>query len=185
MKKLLVAVLALSTVSAFAQKSLITFGTFGDAGNSSTFDVSNSLTDTGVAGTDETSVTNVMVNYTYAISDSFMAGVKVGNYATATSADNFTTTGVQFYYNLDGSVNDTCYVGLHYTMKNWANDDVTTTTAVEYGHRFAIGSWKKFNLAFSPSIAYSMMTKDFDAAGSDDATMSALAWNWIKFDVLF
>ena len=180
MKKLLVAVLALSTVSAFAQKSLITFGNFNDAGDSSTFDVSNSGEDAG-----DTTTTNVMVNYTYAISESFMAGVTLGNHAEATSASNYTTTGVQFYYNLDGSVNDTCYVGLHYTMKNMATDDKTTTTALEYGHRFAVGSWKGFNLAFSPSISYAMATTDFDADGTDDLKTTSLAWNWIKFDVLF
>jgi len=181
MKKLLVAVLALSTVSAFAQKSLITFGTFGDAGNSSTFDVSNSTSDDG---TNETSTTNVAVNYTYAISDSFMAGVTLGNYAADDSATNFTTAGVQFYYNLDGTVNDTCYVGLHHKVMTYGNDDVTTATSLEYGHRFAIGSRKKFNLAFSPSIAYTMSTRDYDA-DQDDMVESSLSWNWIKFDVLF
>ena len=181
MKKLLVAVLALTTVSAFAQKSLITFGSFGDAGNSGTFDVSNSTEDKN-----DTSTTNVMVNYTYAISDSFMAGVKVGNYAQGdTSVANYTTTGVQFYYNLDGTVNDTCYVGLHYTMKDMDTDDKTTTTALEYGHRFAVGSWKGFNLAFSPSISYSMATTDYDLASKDDLKETSLSWNWIKFDVLF
>ena len=182
MKKLLVAVLALSTVSAFAQKSLITFGTFGDAGNSSTFDVSNSTSDDG---TNETSTTNVAVNYTYAISDSFMAGVTLGNYAESVSANNFTTAGVQFYYNLDGTVNDTCYVGLHHKVMTYGNDDVVTNTAIEYGHRFALGAWKGLNLAFSPSIAYSMSVRDFDATATKDLEGSALAWNWIKFDVLF
>lgn len=180
MKKLLVAVLALTTVSAFAQKSLVTFGTFGDAGNSSTFDVSNTTEDAN-----DTSTTNVMVNYTYAINGSWMVGAKVGNHAEATSANNYTTTGIHAYYNLDGTVNDTCYVGLHYTMKNSANDDKATSTSVEYGHRFAVGSWKGFNLAFSPSVAYTMTTTDYDADATDDLKETSLAWNWIKFDVLF
>ena len=183
MKKLLVAVLALSSLSAFAQKSLITFGSFGDGGNSETFDVSNSTRDDGV--NDETSTTNVMVNYTFAFTNSFMAGVKVGNYATATTANNYTTAGIQFYYNINDSVNDTFYTGLHYSMKDMANDDVTKTTSLEFGHRFAAGAWRGFNLAFSPSISYAISTKEFDAAGTKDLETTALAWNWIKFDVLF
>jgi hypothetical protein len=109
MKKLLVVGLAMSSLSAFAQKSLITFGSFGDGGNSETFDVSNSTRD----------------------------------------------------------------------------DDVTTTTSLEFGHRFAAGSWKGFNLAFSPSISYAISTKEFDASGTKDLETTALAWNCIKFDVLF
>jgi hypothetical protein len=189
MKNLLVLALALTTVSAFAQKSMITFGGFNDGGASSTFDFSHSTSDNdtldGTVAAKETSTTNVMVNYTYAITGSWMAGVKLGNHAEATSANNFTTTGVQGYYNIDGTVNDTCYVGLHYTMVDSANDDKATAIALEYGHRFALGAWKGLNLTFSPSISYSTTTTDFDAANTDDLVETALAWNWIKFDVLF
>jgi hypothetical protein len=109
MKKLPVAALALSSLSAFAQKSLITFRSFCDGGNSESFDVSNSTRD----------------------------------------------------------------------------DDVTTTTSLEFGHSFAAGSWIGFNLAFSPSISYAISTKEFDASGTKDLETTALAWNWIKFDFLF
>ena len=189
MKNLLVALLALSAVSAFADnhgnhspKSMITFGTFADSGSSSTFDISHSTDDDG---TNETSETNIMVNYTYAITGSWMAGVKLGNHAEANSVNNFTTTGVQGYYNIHGTVNDTCYVGLHYTMKDSANDDKATAMALEYGHRFALGSWKGLNLTFSPSISYTNTVTDYDQANKDDLVETGFAWNWIKFDVLF
>lgn len=193
MKKILVALIALGMTSAMANhhgnhhhkghghthsdiKHMVTFANFMDAGNSATFDLSFNDSDT-----DNDKSSNVALNYTYAINNSWMAGVSYSN--AKMKEDKSSTVGVHGYYNLDGKAIDTCYVGLHYDMTDLEGDDnEATTIGLEYGHRFNVGSWMGMHLAFSPSVNYSVTTTE---NGTEDVESSALAWNFVKFDVLF
>jgi hypothetical protein len=192
MKKLLVvAIAALVTTSAFAQKSMVRMYGWDSGSRASSFDVSTKSNDAD----SKTDTTNIAINYAYAITDAFQLGLTYKSYTgevAGTDVDK-TTTGLSAYYNIDGKVNDTCYVALHYNMTAWgeaegtdaAKDDAQTDIVLEYGHRFAVGSAWGLNLAFSPSVMYTMSTFAPDADGSDDVASTALAWNFLKFDVLF
>lgn len=187
MKKLLVAILALSTVSAFAQKHMVRFTDFNGSTGFDSFNVDFSATKGAENTKDaESSKNNFNINYAYAVTSDIQVGVAYKN-ETMTSGDAV-TIGLSGYYNLEGKVNDTCYVAFHYDMKTEANDDASTTMGLEYGHRFALGSWKGLNLAYSPSINLSQTTSTQDedsGATYEDEVTSALAWNFVKFDVLF
>jgi ABC-type antimicrobial peptide transport system permease subunit len=188
MKKLLVAILAISAVSAFAHnhegkdiKHMVRFYGFNDAGVSNSFDVS---TDTNG---DDDKTTNIALNYAYAITNNWQIGA---TYKSKTGEENGsdindTTMGLSGYYNFDKSLDSTCYVGVHYMNGTNDADDKTTTMAVEYGHRFHVGHVWGLHLTYSPNISYSTSTTVYDDDSKDDNDTTALAWNWIKFDVLF
>ena len=189
MKKLLVAVVALVMTGAFAQdhnhKHMVTFSGFDDAGFSNTFDVSFSEEDAN-----DTTDSNIALNYTYAINGSWMVGADYRNRKVAdeTNDANFSGYGVHGYYNLNGTVNDTSYVKLSYFMTDYSGDDnEDKTLAVAFGHRFSLGSWDRFHLTFSPSVSYSATDAERanGTGGTDDTKYTSLAWNWIKFDLLF
>lgn len=200
MKKILVAIIAFSMTSVLANhheghghghsdvKHMVTFGDFSDSGTSGTFDLSTSEEQSSAktgSGTTSVDENNVALNYTYAINGSWQVGAHYRNKSAQASDDFNNAYGVDFYYNLDGMVLDTCFVGLHYTMANNADEDEKNTIGLEYGHRFSVGSWKGMHLAFSPSVSYAMSTTNLDAANKDDLEDTTLAWNFIKFDVLF
>jgi putative salt-induced outer membrane protein YdiY len=183
MKTILAAVVTLVMTSAFAHegnhKHMITFDNLeSNVTNDRSFDISFADSEDDSAGTENNS-SNVALNYTYAINGAWQVGGAYQNNGTKTM------TGVHAFYNLDGKVMNTCFVGVHYKMTDIkATEDEATTIALEYGHRFAVGSWMGLHLAFSPSVSYSMTSTDIDADDSTDKD-SALAWNFLKFDVLF
>ncbi len=192
MKKILVALIALGMTSAMANhhgnhhhkghghkhsdiKHMITFSGFeNDSAENRSFDIS-------FIDSDNASSSNIALNYTYAINGSWMAGLSYSNAKTENNKSS--TIGLHGYYNLDGKAIDTCYVGLHYNMTDLEGDDSESSTiGLEYGHRFNVGSWMGMHLAFSPSVNYSIVTTE---NGTEDVESSALAWNFVKFDVLF
>jgi hypothetical protein len=195
MKKLLVALLALSAVSAFAHnhegknlKHMVRFYDFNDAGVSGSFDVAfDTKTDANGTKDNDTAGNNIALNYAYAINNNWQVG---GTYKNNNVGSGDTTTvGLSGYYNAGKSLDSTCYYGLHYDMKTdktTSNDIKTTTIGLEYGHRFHVGHVWGLHLTYSPSLVYSMSTTDYDNDAIDeDQKTQALAWNWIKFDVLF
>lgn len=201
MKKLLVvAIAAMVTTSAFAQKSMVRMYGWDAGSRSTSFDFSMSGNDKDVtsATDNKKEEQRIAINYAYALTDAFQLGVTYVNDKTAydgdVAADSYTTTGLSFYYNMDKKVNDTCYLGLHYNMTTYADDvtgasskdgDKQTDIVLEYGHRFAVGSAWGFDLAFAPSVMYAMSTYAPDADGADDVKSTDLSWNFLKFDVLF
>jgi hypothetical protein len=182
MKKLLVvAITALVATSAFAQKSMVRFSGF-DADNSgtSTFDVSFGTKDDG---TTKSSTNNLALNYAYAVTDALQVGVIFQN-NNDESGDEVRTMGLSAYWNVANKLVDTHYVGVHLLSTEDASDNKTSTTALEYGYRFSVGSAWGFNLTYAPAVTYAMATKKFDAGG-DDEKSADLTWNFLKFDVLF
>lgn len=192
MKKLLVvAIAAMVTTSAFAQKSMVRMYGWDTGARAESFDFSLLSNDAD----SKTNTTNIAINYAYALTNSFQLGLTYKSYTGEVASNDVskTTTGLSFYYNLDGKVNDTCYLALHYNMTAWgeaegsvaAKDDAQNDIVLEYGHRFAVGSAWGFDLAFAPAVMYTMSTFTPDADGSDDVATTSLAWNFLKFDVLF
>jgi hypothetical protein len=206
MKNLLVALLALSAVSAFADnhaehmhegknlKHMVRFMGFTDAGASRSFDVSLNSNDAD----SETNTTNIALNYAYAINNNWQVGATYKSFTgeVAGSDVDATTMGLSGYYNWGKSLDSTCYVALHYNVTNigengdyndvtLSEDDTVTDISVEYGHRFHVGHVWGLHLTYAPSVAYTVSTFEPDAAGADEVDTNTLAWNFVKFDVLF
>ena len=185
MKKLLVAIVALASVSAFAgTDNMVRFTNMDNANNTRSFDVSFDTT-TAKDGTkdNDTASNHVALNYARAFGQ-WQVGLTYKNEATASGDDN--TIGLSAYYNMEADLLNTCYVAFHYDMMKANNDDKTNTMTLEYGHRWAIGSAWGLNLTFAPSVALAQATTEYDDSSIDeDQVKTSLAWNWAKFDVLF
>ncbi len=214
MKKLLVGLVSLafagSVMADGMAKHMVRMYGFEDGGNARSVDFSMSGNDIEDA---EESTMNIALNYAYAINNQWQVGGTYKNYkmtkdGDVRDADNaYTTIGLSGYYNFGGeSLTSTCYVALHYNMTsnpdhddyNNGTNDVdgkdtgfdTTDIVLEYGHRFEVGHAWGMHLTYAPSVSYTMSTKvrsgkDANGDDLDDIASTALAWNWIKFDVLF
>jgi hypothetical protein len=193
MKKLLCAVIALASVSAFAQKSMVTLSGYENDRQDRSLDFTNI---TGGSSHDNTS--NIALNYAYAVTDAVQVGVLYKKFKETSGGDidtdgDQTTMGVQAIYNFAGKLTDTFYAALHYDMLNSKESDTTpdddyktNTLGLEYGHRWSLGSLGGLNVSYSPSatLAFSKTT-----AGDDDVTndesFTSVTLNFVKFDVLF
>ncbi len=196
MKKLLVGLLALTSLTAFSHdgehKHMVRFYGFDEAGFSKSFDISfgSEKQDQDAPASDtDASTANIAINYAYNLNGTWQVGGTFRNHNDASGLDD-RTIGLSAYYNLAKKVQDTCYVGLHYDIMteevaNSSDVDTTTTIGLEYGHRFTMGTVMGMHVSYSPSLTYSMATKSFETTDADDKKTTDLAWNWIKFDVLF
>ena len=119
------------------------------------------------------------------------------------SYDNGNTIGLSGYYNLKEDLQNTCYFALHYQTTTLTADSVSLTSGgsstsstedtdaaqtdiiLEYGHRWAIGTGWGFHLTYAPNVMYTMTTTSFDNDDLDDVASTDLAWNFLKFDVMF
>ncbi len=206
MKKLLTAVLALTAATTFAANENMVRMYGWDAGSRATsFDVSLDGDDAKEAGKND----RIALNYARAFGQ-WQVGLTYVSHTTETTgtADSKmvgNTVGLSGYYNLAEDLGNTCYFALHYNMHSTTSvgasastydvagaslgdKDTATTIALEYGHRWTVGSAWGLNLTYAPSVAYSMTTVDYDADANKDAKGEAhnsLAWNFLKFDVLF
>lgn len=192
MKKILVGLVSLAFATATYAggedaKHMVRMYGFDDAGISSSFDVSFGTT-TGNSNVEDadSAENNLALNYAYAINGNWQVGGTYKNKGTA--AGDTTTMGLSAYYNMAGDIANTCYVGLHYNMTTDADDNKATEIALEYGHRWHLGHAWGMHLTYAPSLMWSQTTSTLDddsATNYVDEVESALAWNWIKFDVLF
>lgn len=188
MKKLLVAVLAMASVSAFAQKHMVRFSGIGSHDGAGDVNVSFDNTE-NAAG--ETSSTEIALNYAYTIAPMWQIGV--GDDYLNDASNTRTLWTVSGYYNFATDLANAYYVGLHYTfaqvdsgaVNGAGEDDDYSAITVEAGKRFALGSWQGFNLTYAPNVTYGMAKVAFDAPGVDDTKDNSLNWNFLKFDVLF
>lgn len=200
MKKLLTAVLALTAATTFAaNENMVRFYGWDGGDRTKSIDLSMSSADADEEGKE----TNIALNYARAFGQ-WQVGVTYqtnsGSTAgTANSDFDMTTIGLSGYYNMESDLGNTCYFGLHYLTHSTSDggelgdltlgeDDKASTIALEYGHRWTVGSAWGMNLTYAPSVMYSMTTVDWDADADADAngeSHTALAWNFLKFDVLF
>ncbi|MAZ49962.1 MAG: hypothetical protein CME65_15475 [Halobacteriovoraceae bacterium] len=204
MKKLLLAVVAMTmTASAFAagENMVRLYGwDAGDRGRS--FDFSMASDDSDAAG--ETSKEqSIVLNYARAFGQWQVGLVYQSESSETSTTDNAgSSIGLSGYYNLNTDLQNTCYFALHYVThtasdgsytSNWTaegigEDDSATSIVLEYGHRWAIGTGWGFHVTYSPSVMYNMTTYDWDNEADDDnkgASETSLAWNFLKFDVMF
>ena len=204
MKKLLVAVLALTTASAFAgTDNMVRMYGWDGGDRAKSFDVSMTGDDAEEAGKSS----NIALNYARAFGQ-WQVGITYRTWSAATTgtADSDasgTTMGLSGYYNLESDLGNTCYVALHYNMHSSGDggysfdgghqalgeDDTATSIVLEYGHRWTVGSGWGLNLAYAPSVTYTMTSYAWDADDvQDDAvgkSYTDLGWNFLKFDVMF
>lgn len=192
MKKLAIVLTLISSV-AFAQKSMIRFDVDGNSSSDiNSVDLSMSNTDNG---TTETKKQNILINYAYAVAPQWQVGITFGQESEeqdngATTKDQKDTLGLSIYYNMEEDLMNTCYFGLHYNTFKYDNEisnttyDKGNTISLEYGHRFSLGKLWGLGVTYSPAVAYSMSTTELKA-GADDIESTSLAWNWLKFDMMF
>ncbi len=184
MKKLLTAVLALTAATTFAaNENMVRFTNPWDSVENRSFDVSFGTTESE-NGVDEadTATNNIALNYARAFGQ-WQVGLTYKNYTDSTGDD--VTIGLSGYYNMESDLTNTCYFGLHYTTMTEANDDVTNSIGLEYGHRWNVGSAWGMTLTYAPSVVFTQATTEYDADNTEDQVATGLAWNWVKFDVLF
>ncbi len=198
MKKLLVAVLALASVSAFANhKNLVSFD-----GDTLSHFVRYAMGDRDARTSADASVEytsfDFQVNYAWAVHSNVYVGGILGYSKTeidSTTAGVTTTSkeaefnyGVRAIYDLSTDHANSMYVSLAYVINSpkytapGASEDSTTTT-LEFGKRYSMftvlaGS----NVTYSPSIAYNMVSED---SGNDTDGGKDIVLNLVNFDVLF
>ncbi len=201
MKKLVMALVAMTmTASAFAAgENMVRFYGWDGGDRTKSIDLSMTSADAEEEGKE----TNIALNYARAFGQ-WQVGItyQTNTGATAGTADSdfdMTTIGLSGYYNLESDLMNTCYFGVHYLSHETTDggslgdltlgeDDTASTIALEYGHRWAIGSAWGLNLTYAPNVMYSMTTVAWDADADADAngeSHTALTWNFLKFDVLF
>jgi hypothetical protein len=191
MKKILVAVLALASVSAFANhKNLVSFD--GDTLSHFANYVTGSRDGKNGNADQDTDSLDLTVNYAWSVHSNIFVGAILGfsksetDVAGAKEKEGSFTYGLRAIYDLSTDHANSMYVSLAYvvTTPKYVGDNVdTTTTAVEFGKRYSMFTVLAGpNVTFSPSIAYSMVSEGsaLDTDGGSDIRL-----NLVKFDVLF
>ncbi len=196
MKKLLVAILALTTASAFAGNSMIRLdGCFDGTCDTLDFDMySDDVKDS------ETKTQNLALNYAMSFAGNWGAGLTFAQESKTTDGDisssnqenNHQAITISGYYNMDGAWDDSCFVGLHYTMDTVEDHDTTddsgwkdTTIGLEFGHRYKLGSLVGVNWNWAPSVSYNMTTRAFNNDDADDVKATNLTLNVANVAVTF
>ncbi|MEX0798169.1 MAG: hypothetical protein WD025_01915 [Bacteriovoracaceae bacterium] len=197
-KLLLIAIAATLTGSVFAQneKHMIQFYGWDSGSRGQSVDLSRTSNDAD----QETNLTNVSLNYAYALTPAFQLGATwrslQGEFVGADV--DASTIGLNFFWNLEEKLTDTHVLGLRYWVTNYnealsagasedyvaaSEDDTITDLAFEYGYRWKIGSGWDSTVTFAPSVAYEIST--FQPDSGNDVVTSNLSWNFLKFDLLF
>ncbi|HXH74631.1 MAG TPA: hypothetical protein VNJ08_06675 [Bacteriovoracaceae bacterium] len=198
MKTFLVAVLALASVNAFAQRHMVTLSGYETGGvEDNSLDFRNS-TGSAFGGSPNESHRDINLNYAFAITESIQVGGLYRSHlaeergAVQASTDDTTTMGVQVIYNFHNKLIDTCYAALHYDMltakenDNAGNDDFETNTlSFEYGHRFGLGKLGGLHFTYSPSATLAFANTEPGDSTLDDSSSTVVSLNFVKFDVLF
>lgn len=195
MKTLLAIVVLATSVSAFAQKHMVTltgYETGERTDRSLDFAHSN-----GGNGANKENESNIALNYAYAVTDAWQVGASYKKYKletggeVATVGDESETIGLQVIYNIAGRLTDTSYVAVHYDMNELEDSQgakdgsETNIWGLEFGHRFLLGKLAGMDFNYSPSATASVANTDFNASGSDEASTTSVTINFVKFDVLF
>lgn len=202
MKKLLVAVLALTTLSAFAGNSMIKLdGCFDGTCDTLDFDMGgNDVSDA------ESKTQTIAFNYAMAFAGNYGAGITYVTKSQTTDGDiaaftdsegammNSNTIGLSFYWNKDGSWDDSCFGALHYNMTTLEDHDGTNGTdsgskntdiVLELGHRFKLGTLGGMTWNWAPSASYTMGTLVSNNSDADDVKSTSLSINAANIAMTF
>jgi hypothetical protein len=198
-------VFALTVVSSVAladhhQRHMVTLTGYetGDRQDRS-LDFTNS---TGGNGADKDSLSNIALNYAYAINNTWQVGASYKQFKNEFTTDDNSGSeevtneskayGFQVIYNKDNQLVDTCFAALHFDMKKVedsasGSDDgsKSSTWGLELGHRYGLGKIGGMNFTYSPSVTFAVEKTDFNESGADDASTSSITLNFVKFDVIF
>jgi hypothetical protein len=201
MKKFIALAVAVFSMSALANKHMVTLTGFDNGFNSADQSlalVHSTGSEQGASGNENTSTKRLNLNYAYAITDSFQIGAnyKMNKELTsgdvAAAGDETTSYGLQVIYNFAHQLHDTNYLAVKYDMMKAEESDTTgddgwetNTWTVEAGHRFSMGTVWGMNFNYSPSVSLAFSNTDYDASGSDESSTTDFTLNVVKFDVLF
>jgi len=200
MKKLvLLAIVATFATSAFAQKGLVELqGCFDGTCDTLDFEYANSDdADFNSDADDETATQNIFLNYNHLFTNEFGAGIvyksakKTVDGDVNSASDNYTTTGINLFYNLDGGWMGS-YAALRYWMTSQEDSDGnkdandSTDIVLEYGKRIALGKALGVSFAWNPSVSYTMTTvSPGDDNGDDDNESTSISIMPVNFAVAF
>lgn len=213
MKKLvLLAIVATFATSAFAQKGLVELqGCF--EGGCDTLDFGMGSDDDGNEnysktdkGADDVESQNIFLNYNHLFTDNFGAGLVYKQSSrlvdgdvfkdtdTNTQDQNFTTTGINLFWNLDSGWMGH-YVALRYWMTTYESTTDGTTknkdsvdqtdTILEFGTRVALGKALGVSFAWNPSVQYSMSSYSQEGTNKEDRSETSLMIMPVNFAVAF
>lgn len=187
MKKLLVGLLTLTSLSAFAQRHMVTLEGYEDdrSDNTRSLDLYRSHGGNSGSGNHE-NTTSYAFNYAFAITGAWQAGALYRNVEEEVSDTDSETWGVFGIYNFSHQVTDTHYLALKYEMQEneaAANKSETDTWSLEFGHRFTLGTIWSMNYSWSPSLELAFAKTD--PKSGDDYGMTTWKLNVLKVDVLF
>ncbi len=203
MKKLLIAVFALTSLSVFADghsANMVRFYGWGNGNYPESFGVEMVSDDADNKNT----TTTMSINYARAFGQ-WQVGLAYVSVAGESGGSDIggNSIGLSGYYNFDAAIDKSWYVGLHYFMHTATDggytaqysddalgeDDKSTSIVLELGKRFHIGKGLgMFNLTFAPEVHYAMTSYEWDNEANDDSNGKAyteLSWHLLKFDLLF
>jgi hypothetical protein len=202
MKKFLAIVVALSSISAFAQRHMVTLSGYENDRQDRSLDLYNAFG--GANGPAANARTrNIALNYAFAVTNFLQVGALYKNYENTIGGDqsaddqSSTTMGLFVIYNFAHRLTDTNYLGLKYTTQKFKESDVAEvgdagddddkldTWSLEFGHRFSLGTLWNMNFNFSPSVELAFAKFAPAESGRDDSSTTEFRLNVIKFDVLF
>jgi hypothetical protein len=193
MKKLIIGIITLTSVSAFAQKHMVQLSGYED-GRGAELNRSLDLYNTS-GGTTHNTTTSIALNYAYAFTSALQLGAEFRSYNSEMSRkaeDKAMEYGVFGIWNFANRLTDTTYVGLKYLVGtretrdedgNKDADDDSMTLQAEVGHRFTLGDLWGMTYNWSPSFTLGMIGVDPQKKGY--ATRVEFAFNVLKVDVLF
>lgn len=200
MKKLLVAVMTLASVTAFANHNhLVTFD--GDMLKHYANFVTGSIDGTnGGADTDYDGL-SLEVNYAWKVHSNIFVGGILGfgqserETGAAKTETDYLTYGVRAIYDFSTDHANSMYATFSYVIeteeaKNAAGttttDDEDTHITLEFGKRFGnFTNLAGVNVTYAPSIAYRMTDYDDKLPGATSTDGTEIRLNLVKFDVLF
>ncbi len=211
MKKIIYGLVALMSMGAYAQRSMISLYGF-NTGNS----LDRSFQFLNGHGTSSNLEQNdIAFNYAFAITEMFQLGVQYKSHELKTGGDiaefgdKTSEVGLFAIVNIANQLKNTPYIYAGYTMGNWDDSDELADTDgddildTEYdiertedrwnfgiGYRWSMGSLGGLNFNFSPSVdlEFAKFEAEFSLAGTktkDKASTTAVTLNIVKFDVLF
>ncbi len=190
MKKLLLGLMALSSVSAFAQMHMVQLSGYEGSRQDRSLDLYTSN-----GGSNHSTVSNIALNYAFAFTPTWQLGAlykKFQEEGAGSAKDNRSTYGIFGLWNLSNRLTDTNYLGLKYQMGNLevknsagakTNDDDTQTLSAEFGHRFLLGKLYDMSYSWSPSAELGVARIDPDTG--DNSSTTEFKLNVLKVDVLF
>jgi hypothetical protein len=195
MKKFIVAAIALVSMSAFADhtgRHMVTISGWEDTSN-----VTSRSLDINYSNSAGVKTENLALNYAYAFTDAWQVGVNYKKFKKTTqgdvaaAGDDTQSYGIQVIYNFAGQLIDTNYLALHYDMAKSkdskasaaSNETKSNTWALEFGHRFSLGTLWSMNFNWSPSLTVGVQNTDPDAGSKTSNTYGQL--NVLKVDVIF